>query len=480
MAADNEVLNPARGGIINRIRQWFQGRDKEVQADKDTLAGIAAAAGTLDNLADAFSKPSPTLEAVYLDMRTMDDSMVEVERSLDILSEDSMAPVPEQRIPFRIVFDKPSPKLDELAEGLLARLGWQSFLVEIAREVLVMGNEFRQIGINPNFEVVDLMYLAPETMRVQTDAHRQLLRDGGKDDDPEGWAYVQYVQGNFTAGYYPWEIVHSKRAVKGGSLYGTPLFHAARWPWRKLVAMEDALVLNWLTRAFARLLFQLDVTGKSDREAQAFIDDFRSSLEVSRVGRARYGDMGMALVRDIYLGKGYHELMGGVHQGLADVKVLDTSGSVFTDTQALEHFRSKILMASGVPRAYLGLEEMINAKATLAMEDRQYARTLQSIQRVVGNSVAFALTLQMILHDIPPYENLFSVIWYNPSRADQVDDSMAQQRYAQAAETLKNLGVVDAEYIASRYVGMSPRQWADVMARVQSQADMLPKGDDEE
>lgn len=480
MATEDEVLSPERPGIIGRIRQLFDRREKELELDKDTLAGIAVAATQMDRLAQAFQEPGPEVEAVYRDMRAMDKSLVEVQRALDILAEDSMAGSPEQRVPFRVMWENPSSRLEELVENLLVRLNFRQLLPKIAREMLLMGNDFHQLGINPEFQIVNFMYLPPESINIQTDQHQRLLPGGESQEKPAGWAYIQKLQGSFKAGYYPWEMVHAKRIVSGGSLYGTPLYHAARWPWRKLVAMEDALVLNWLTRAFARLLFVLDVSGKSDKEAQSFITGFKDSLEVARVGRARFGDMGLAMIKDIFIGKGYHELMGGVHPGLADVKVLDTSGSVFTDTQALEYFRGKILMSGSVPRAYLGLEENINAKATLSMEDRQYARTLLTVQTCVGNAISFAITVQMILNDIPPYENPFNLMWFNPSRADVVDDSTAQLNYARATDLWQRLGVLDAEYAATHYVNMSPSQWMKVMERMQAQAEDVEKIDDSE
>jgi len=469
VGASDAVLK--RTGIVGKLVRLF--RQREIDLEARNLAGLAVSAGALDNLDSAFEKPSSTLEAAYLDMRVMDDSVVEVSEPLNILSENAMSSDVEQEWPFIIRFVNQNDSLDEMVSQLVHRTGIANTLVPLTREALLMGNEYRQIGVGNDLLVTRLMYLAPETMRVQTDEHGVLLSDC-KAGDSDTWAYIQSINETVKGMYYPWEIAHTKWGVRGGSLYGTPLFYTARWPWRKLVAMEDALVVNWLTRAFARLLFKIDVTGKSEKEAQDAIRLFRVNLERSRIGQSRAGQQSMQLIRDIFVGTGYHELMGSVEPGLADVKVLDTSGSAFENMSPLEYYQNKILMAGRVPKAYLGMEADINAKATLAMQDRQYARTIASVQRAVGRTIHLVITVQMLLLGMDPRENMFTIQWHSASRADIVDLSLAQLRYSQAAQTWAQLGIIDNEYAATRFIGMSPAEFAQIVARIQQQAKEAP------
>lgn len=452
------------------------GKPEVTPAPETSLSGFAAAADFLDDLTNAFKRPSPELSAVFTDMRDMDDSLDEVATALDHLSEDAMAPDPNQPLPFRVVFDKQDSGLDELVATLWQRLNIRSLLIPLAREALLMGNEYRQIGVNQDMLVTELMYLAPETVRVQTDDFGRLLSgEDAKPESKEGWAYIQIINESFKAGYYPWEVAHSRWSVRGGSLYGTPLYRTARWPWRKLIAMEDALVLNWLTRAFARLLFTLDVTGKSDKEALEYIRRFKQQLSTARVGAGKTSQSAISMVRDIYVGAGYHTIMGQAQPGLTDVKVLDTAGSAFTSVDPVEYYRGKIIMAGRVPRAYIGLEENINAKATLVAEDRKYAKTLQTIQMVVGMTLTSVLQVQMVLQNLVPSEHPFYIAWYNPSRADVVDLSLAESQYASAAERLIPMGVVDPEFVATKRLGISQAEWTNIIQRQAGERASVPE-----
>lgn len=465
--AENALLK-ARNRILGLLKRKTEPEEKE--AREDSLSGIAVAAALLDNLEQAFKRPSSELEDIYDDMREMDDSVDEVSVGLDHLSEDSMLPDPNLPTPFRVVFEQEDSRAEELVGNLFARLLPAINLVELAREALLMGNDFRQIGVSAEPNVVGLMYLPTETMRVQTDEQARLLPGGEDPEQAEGWPYIQVINEAFRAGFYPWEVTHTKWGTRGGSLYGHPLYSTSRWAWRKLVAMEDALVLNWLTRAFARLLFVIDVTGKSDVEADKYIRRFQQNLRTMHVGADKTSQSQLSLIRDIFLGVGYHELGGSVHEGLTDVKVLDTSGTAFANIDPVEYYRGKIIMSGRVPRAYLGLEEDINAKATLAMEDRKYAKTLATIQSVIGRTLMKVIDLEMILSDMVPMEHRYAVLWYNPSRADVVDQSLAQAQFADADERFLKMGVVDLEYVATKHIGMSPAEWSRVAARVQSQA----------
>ena len=49
----------------------------------------------------------------------------------------------------------------------------------------------------------------------------------------------------------------------------------------------------------------------------------------------------------------------------------------------IEYLKNKLLASLRVPKAFLGYEEGLGAKATLAAEDVRFARTIERIQRIV-------------------------------------------------------------------------------------------------
>ena len=59
------------------------------------------------------------------------------------------------------------------------------------------------------------------------------------------------------------------------------------------------------------------------------------------------------------------------------------AGMEFTGIDDIEYLRNKMMAALKVPKAFLGYEEGISGKATLAAEDVRFARTIERIQRIV-------------------------------------------------------------------------------------------------
>ena len=63
---------------------------------------------------------------------------------------------------------------------------------------------------------------------------------------------------------------------------------------------------------------------------------------------------------------------------------IETLGSLSYDAvDDIEYLRNKMLAALKVPKAFLGYEEQVGSKATLAAEDVRFARTIERIQRIV-------------------------------------------------------------------------------------------------
>ena len=59
------------------------------------------------------------------------------------------------------------------------------------------------------------------------------------------------------------------------------------------------------------------------------------------------------------------------------------SGLEWTGTEDIEYLRNKLMAALKIPKAFLGYEEGLSGKATLAAEDIRFARTIQRFQRII-------------------------------------------------------------------------------------------------
>ena len=395
---------------------------------------------------------------VYRDAEEMDATVDEVSAALDVLADNSVNAEDGTQGAFWIDFQKGTAATKKLIEDTITRTKWREKAYSVARDTLLYGDTFLQYVLSKDLRIVRLMYMPPETMQRNEDDYG-LLMEG---IDPGESAFEQYEPGtsNRIAWWYPWQIEHLRWNRSGSRKYGRSLLYTARTPWKKWQAMEEALVINWLTRAFARLLFILDVTGKTPKESEAYIKKFAQSLTTRQISSGTQGDETLSVVKDIYIGRTMHEMGGKAYEGMTDVKVLDTSNTGFMNLTAIEYYQNKVLTSLRVPKAHIGLERDVNAKATLQQQDRRFARVLRRIQQLLSEAIAHTIDLQLALQGIDPAKIAYRIMWPSPSWEDLLDESAAVKNFTEADTQLLDRGLVDRRYVQSRHLRMSDSEIA--------------------
>jgi len=428
---------------------------------KTTTGGVGAELWS--TIAAPFIQTNTKRVEVYRDMVEMDDTVDEVATSLDILADNAVSAEGGTQESFWIAYhdsDNIPQAVQDLITETLHRTLWYEKAYGIARDLLKFGDNFLQNIVDTNSNVVRLMWMPPATME-RNETPEGLLYPSGK-------AYMQVAPATRQpiAFFYPWQIEHMRWNHSGSSMYGRALAFTARTSWRKLQAMEEALVINWLTRAFARLLFVLDVTDKTPTEAAAHIREFKNQLLTRKIAKGVEGVEQLSVVKDIFIGRAYHEIGGRAQEGLADVKVLDTSSTGFSNLAAIEYYRGKVVMSMRVPPAYLGLEENINAKATLEQQDRRFARTIRALQTKLSTAIKHTIDLQLLLKGLDPKKVPFYIMWPPTAIGDSVAAAQALFLNAKADALLMEKNVIDPEYVATRHLNMKQVEWEAMEARL--------------
>jgi hypothetical protein len=403
--------------------------------------------------------------SVYDDMDEIDSTMPEGSRALDVLADNAVNSEGGGLKSFTISYEtKTVGTKQKIIEDMVERLRLREKVYAIARDTAKYGDNFQQVVISELGRIERIMYMPPDSMRRNEDQFG-LLKTG---NEQGSWAFEQYDPGTekFIAGFYPWQMIHSRWNRSGSHKYGTPQLASARYPWRKLVAMQEALVINWLTRAFVRLLFELDVTGKKPPEAKAYLKAFMQQLETRPTGNGLADRNVPSVTKDIAMGNSYINLNGKWEPSLNKVSVLDTSNSGFWNITGLEYWRNKFITATGVPKAHLGLEAEINAKSTLQWQDVRFARTVRRIQSLLSEFVAQLIDLELILHGIKPGSVRYKIEWISPSLLDNLENAQALNYIAQASESLLTLGVVDRQWLRLNALHQTPSEAEELERRI--------------
>jgi hypothetical protein len=440
---------------------------KDPTKDRGSTAGLAPEALDSEYYWGA-DDISTTRTQLYAEMEEMEATMPEASRALDILADNAVSAPKGVRRTFTIRFDEGETEASEphqqIIRSLIDRLQLQEKSYAIARDTLKYGDNFLQVIVGNDLHVNRLMYMAPNSMRRNED-QQGLLKTGRGDSA----AFEQFYPSTSKriAWFYPWQIAHLRWNRAGGSKYGKPLLAPARYPFKKLQSMEEALVINWLTRAFARLLFEVDVSGKTPQEAQAYLQAFMRNLKQRSRSESQSMAHRLTVAKDLVIGKSYRNQGGKFDPSLDKISIVDTSNTGFWNITAVEYWREKLITATGIPKAHLGIEKDVNSRSTLQWQDeRLIARMVRRIQVVLSELVHHLITLELILQGIDPDSVHYVLEWPEPSLLDDLERSQMAENYAAAAERLIKYGVADQEWIAIHWLGMTPNEWKAVKGRI--------------
>jgi len=439
--------------VMTRIRRLF--RTPLVPATQPTSA-IGVVEDTVNMLSKLFYVISTKRLNVYRDADDMDETVDEVSTALDILSDNAVNSEHGASQSFVMYYVDVPKALANNIDTMLKVTRWAEKAYSFARQTLKYGDCFVQLVFDKQFNIVRLMDMPASTIRRNEDM-QGLLLNGNKQGE---FAFEQWINGGmkYVAGFFPWQMEHIRWNRTGSNKYGTSLLYTARTAWKKLQAMEEALVINWLTRAFARLLFIIDTSGKGPAESARAIEEFKQTLKTRQVATDTKGTQQISVVKDIYIAKAYDERGGKVQEGLTDVKVLDTSNTGFWNLSAIEYYQNKIITSLRVPKAHLGIERDINAKATLQQQDRRFARTVRRVQSMLSMAIRHTIDLQLVVWGIAPNTVEYRIIWPAPSWEDEQEKSVTVKNYMDAAKLALEMGLVDHNYIRSSWMNMSQKQ----------------------
>jgi len=184
--------------------------------------------------------------------------------------------------------------------------------------------------------------------------------------------------GNIT--FQNFEVAHFRLLTDSNFLpYGKSMIEPARKVWKQLTLMEDAMLIHRIMRAPEKRIFKIDVGNIPPNEVDAYMQRIMNQMKKTPYMDPNTGDYNlkfnmMNMLEDYYL---------PVRGGQSGTEIDTLGGMEFTGIDDLEYLRNKMMAALKVPKAFLGYEEGISGKATLAAEDVRFARTIERIQRIV-------------------------------------------------------------------------------------------------
>ncbi len=234
------------------------------------------------------------------------------------------------------------------------------------------GDYFLHLQLSKDYGVVNTMPMPVYEVR----------RIEGEDPDrPTEVKY--YVEGQSYAGrteFHNFEVAHFRMLTDTNFMpYGKSIIESARRVWKQLMLMEDAMLIHRIMRAPERRVFKIDVGNLAPNEVDAFMKKIIGQVKKVPYIDSETGEYNLKfnlqnMTEDFYL---------PVRGGDSGTEIENLAGLEYNAIEDIEYLRNKMMAALKVPRAFLGYEEAIGSKATLAAEDVRFARTIEKVQKII-------------------------------------------------------------------------------------------------
>jgi hypothetical protein len=250
-----------------------------------------------------------------------------------------------------------------------------------------------------------------------------------------------------------YEIAHFRLLADSNFLpYGKAMIEPARRTWKQLQLMEDAMLVHRLVRAPDRRIFRVDIGNLPPDEVDIYMERLIKKVQKTPLIDPQTGDYNlkfnlMNVIEDFYL---------PVRGGDGGTQIENLNGLTFNATEDVEYLRNKMIGALKVPRSFLGYEENVSGKATLAAEDVRFARTIERIQRIVISELTKIAVVHLYAQGYQDERLVdFSLNLTNPSTIYEQEKIQLWSERVRLASEMAQTNLIGSDWIYDKILGMS-------------------------
>jgi len=364
----------------------------------------------------------------------------EISSALDIYSEETVSPDETGSV---LHIYSENAKIQSLLEELFVdTLNVEFNLTSWVRNLVKYGDFFLFNDVSPEFGIINA-YPIPVN---------EIEREEGFDpEDPMSVRFRWATQGNQIL--ENWQISHFRLLGNDAFLpYGSSVLESARRIWRQLILIEDAMLVYRVIRSPERRVFKIDVGNVPPEDVAAYMEKAQSSLKRAQVVDKNTGRVDLRY-NPLSVDEDYFLPVRGSESGTS----IDTlaGGQNTTAIEDVQYIQKKLFAALKIPKAYLGYDEGLGAKATLSQEDIRFSRTIARIQRTVISELNKLAIVHLFSNGYEGEDLLdFDLNLSNPSTiAQQQKLELFRSRFEIAAAAPE--GLVDRQFIRKNILGIT-------------------------
>ena len=453
MMADKSLFGRLQRLFSNNVIVRNVGGKKLKIADTDKVQHIAKS-----NLIDRFTKlysgygASATTDAVhkkslrlglFKDYESMDNDGI-ISSALDIYADEST-----MKSEYGSVLEIQTE--NENIKAILHNLFYDILNIEFnlwpwVRNMCKYGDFFLHLEINEKYGITNVAPLsAYDVARVEG-------------IDPENPHYVKFVleQGTNESSTYTstkprqselenFEVAHFRLLSDSNFLpYRKSMIEQGRKTWKQLSLMEDAMMIHRIMRAPEKRVFQIDIGNIPPAEVDNYMQKILNKMKKTPIIDQATGEYNLKynmqnITEDFFL---------PVRGGDSGTRIESLPGLSYEAVEDIDYLKNKLLAALRVPKAFLGYEESLGSKATLAAEDVRFARTIERIQRITISELTKIAIVHLYAQGYQDADLVdFELDLTNPSTIYETEKVELWNSKTQLASSMLQDGIVSTEWI---------------------------------
>ena len=257
--------------------------------------------------------------------------------------------------------------------------------------------------------------------------------------------------------YDVFEIGHFRYISDSNFLpYGRSMLEGARHEFQKLTLLEDAMLIHRIMRAPEKRIFKIDIGNIPPNEVDTFMEQVISKMKKIPHIDPKTGNYNLKfnlnnMMEDYYL---------PVRGGNSSTQIDTLPGMEFTGIEDIEYVKNKMMAALKVPKPFLGFDEGVEGKSTLAAMDIRFARTIERLQKIFVSELTKIAIIHLYSQGYEGKDLInFNLELTSPSIIyDQQKVALMTEKMT-LAQSMKDSKLVSHKYIYEYIFNMSEEEW---------------------
>ena len=394
---------------------------------------------------------------LYSDYEAMDTDPI-IAAALDIISDESTT-----RNEYGDVLNINSS--DENVRKVLNNLFYDVLNIEFnlatwVRNMCKYGDFYLKLEVSEKFGVYNVIPLSVY----------EVVREEGT--DPENPSYTRFTldpnglasgatntirRDQFSLENY--EVAHFRLLTDSNYLpYGRAYLEPSRKVFKQLMLMEDAMLIHRIMRAPEKRVFYINIGNTDPEKVEQFMADTANKMRKTPYIDQNTGDYNLKfniqnMTEDFFI---------PVRGGDSATRIDTTKGLDYDGTGDIEYLKAKMIAALKIPKPYLGYEEAVEGKATLAGMDIRFARTVERIQRIVESELTKIALVHLYSQGFTDEQLVdFKLDLTVPSIIYEQEKIELYTAKTAVAQNMIDQKLFSKDWVYTNIYGLSPDQYED-------------------